>query len=160
MYGYYWKYELWKKKKPGCPKQCVVSICCYSVKYINVLVFHHLQANMASSVLRTSSMRFSQLERTSSPPTTSCGPSSCRHPVAVWTRRPHTLWREETLATGRIRSTDWSGGWTNVLVSCRNSSESRYGSLDVVNDAHLFSPSYRQWWILTETKPIMSETTS
>merc|ERR1711980_34106 len=40
-------------------------------------------ANMASSVLRTSSMRFTQLARTSSPPTTSCGPSSCRHPVVV-----------------------------------------------------------------------------
>lgn len=29
----------------------------------------------------------------------------------------------------------------------------------VVNDAELFSPSYRPWWILTETKPVLSETT-
>lgn len=30
---------------------------------------------------------------------------------------------------------------------------------NVVNDAELFSPSYRPWWMKTETKPVWSETT-
>lgn len=90
---------------------CVWSGC----TVVNAFLF--LQANTVSSVLRTSSMRSIQLERTSSPPTTSCGPSSCHHPVVAWTRRPHTLWREEMLATGRTRSTEWSGGWTEFMVS-------------------------------------------
>lgn len=90
---------------------CVWSGC----TVVNAFLF--LQANTVSSVLRTLSMRSIQLERTSNPPTTSCGPSSCHHPVVAWTRRPHTLWREVMLATGRTRSTEWSGGWTEFMVS-------------------------------------------
>ena len=106
------------------PTLCYICRSSWSVQglvWFNFNILHlHLQANMASSALRISSMRFSQLARTSSPPTTSCGPSSCHRPVVVWTRRPHTLWREEMLATGRTRSTEWSGGWTKVKVRYRN----------------------------------------
>lgn len=89
-------------------------------------------------------MRFIQLERTSSPPTTSCGPSSCRLLVVAWTRRPHTLWREVMLATGKTRSTEWSGGWTELMVSCGlfavSCQKPPQFFLDVVHDAYTFFP--------------------
>lgn len=126
---------------------------------LNSLLFDP-QANMASSVLKTSFTRFTQLERTSSLPTTSCGPSSCRHPAVAWTRRPHTLWREETLATGRIRSTEWSGGWTKVMVSCSEGPRKIKMAWLWLMMHNLFSPSYRLWWKPSEIKPNMTETTS
>lgn len=121
------------------------------------------QANTASSVLRTSSMRSTQLERTSSPPTTSCGPSSCHHLVVAWTRRPHTLWREAMLATGKTRSTEWSGGWTELMVSrgqtvgYQKASQSlRRGLWCIFFFPHLIDCGENT----TDFKPIMSETTS
>lgn len=119
----------------------VISIWRGKYKFVAFLLFsYHIgldfQANTVSSVLRTSSMRSIPLERTSSLPTTSCGPSSCLHPVVAWTRRPHILLKGEMLETERIRSTDWSGGWTDVLVSVEVLViQNLFG---VVNDAYSF----------------------
>lgn len=147
---------------PYCPDPSLVfpdegktPLCDYSPLWLTIRL--DFQANTVSSVLRTSSMRSILLERTSSLPTTSCGPSSCLHPVVAWTRRPHTLWKVAMLATGRTRSTDWSGGWTDVLVSFGSFSQRWSG---VVNDAYSFPVLSTMVKIKVYIKPNMSETTS
>lgn len=136
------KHLRWTVEAPCCSAWHRLHKARPQILTFTVVALMFLQANTASSVLRTSSMRSIQLGRTSSPPTTSCGPSSCRPLVVAWTRRPHTSWREVTLATGKIRSTEWSGGWTELMVSwffCRVCSQLPKTLLvfflDVVHDA-------------------------